>query len=106
MQLPPVKFRNIKVESEDNIAIVSLNRPAKRNALNAETIEELISIFSVLPRSGAKAAVLRAEGDHFSAGLDLIEHLLNSLLIRRRPLARIRKIHTGNNIHRRRGYAR
>ncbi len=74
MQLPPVKFRNIKVESEDNIAIVSLNRPAKRNALNAETIEELISIFSVLPRSGAKAAVLRAEGDHFSAGLDLIEH--------------------------------
>ena len=74
MQLPTISFKNINVEADDNIAIVSLNRPAKRNALNVETIGELISIFSSLPRCGAKAVVLRAEGEHFSAGLDLIEH--------------------------------
>ena len=74
IKLPAINFKNINVEADDNIAIVSLNRPTKRNALNAETIEELISIFSALPRCGAKAVVLRAEGEHFSAGLDLVEH--------------------------------
>ena len=58
----------------DGIATVTLSRPSKRNALDADTIEELIDIFSLLPRIGARAAVLRAQGDHFCAGLDLVEH--------------------------------
>jgi enoyl-CoA hydratase/carnithine racemase len=74
MQLPVFKFKNIIVEADTNIAIISLNRAQKRNALNIETIEELISFFSELPNLGVKAVVLRAEGEHFSAGLDLIEH--------------------------------
>ena len=59
---------------QDGIATVTLNRPAKRNALNAETIEELVTLFSALPTSGVRAVVLRAEGPHFCAGLDLVEH--------------------------------
>ena len=74
MQLPSLNLNNLKLEADDEIAIVTLNRPAKRNALNAETIEELIAVFSAMPRTGARAVVLRAEGDHFSAGLDLVEH--------------------------------
>jgi len=62
------------MDTDGEIAIVSLNRAAKRNALNAETIEELIDVFAAMPRTGARAVVLRAEGDHFSAGLDLVEH--------------------------------
>ncbi len=58
----------------DGIATVTLNRPAKRNALDAGTIEELVSLFSALPRSGVRAVVLNAKGDHFCAGLDLVEH--------------------------------
>ena len=74
MQLPSLELNNLTLDTDGEIAIVSLNRPAKRNALNAETIEELISVFSAMPRTGARAVVLRAEGDHFSAGLDLVEH--------------------------------
>ena len=59
---------------ESGIVQVVLSRAKKRNALNAQTIEELIEVFSKLPRMGARAIVLRAEGDHFCAGLDLIEH--------------------------------
>jgi enoyl-CoA hydratase/carnithine racemase len=59
---------------EQGITTVTLNRASKRNALNAETIEELIEVFSKLPRMGARAVVLRAEGTHFCAGLDLVEH--------------------------------
>lgn len=59
----------------DGIARVTLNRPEKRNALNAATVEELVTLFSALPRTGVRAVVLRAEGTHFCAGLDLVEHL-------------------------------
>lgn len=58
----------------EGIATVSLNRPAKRNALDIATIEELAAVFTVLPRAGVRACVLRGEGAHFSAGLDLVEH--------------------------------
>lgn len=67
-------LENLQIEMEENVALVTLNRPDKRNALNAATIEELIALFSVAPRSGVGAIVLKAAGDHFCAGLDLIEH--------------------------------
>lgn len=67
--------KNIVLRRDGPVAVIRLARPAKRNALDAATIEELIDIFSALPRSGLRAAVLCSEGDHFSAGLDLIEHL-------------------------------
>ena len=58
----------------DGIATLTLDRAAKRNALNAATIDELIDIFTVVPRAGVRAVVLRAEGTHFCAGLELVEH--------------------------------
>ncbi|MBT8414328.1 MAG: crotonase/enoyl-CoA hydratase family protein [Boseongicola sp.] len=53
---------------------VTLNRPQKRNALDLATIEELVTFFTVAPRAGVRAVVLSGSGDHFCAGLDLIEH--------------------------------
>ena len=38
-------------------------------------VEELITLFDAAPRAGVSAVVLRAEGPHFCAGLDLVEHL-------------------------------
>jgi enoyl-CoA hydratase/carnithine racemase len=68
-------LKNIRLTAEaDGVVEVTLARGSKRNALNAETIEELIDIFSRLPRMGARAVILSGEGDHFSAGLDLVEH--------------------------------
>lgn len=69
------RFENLAVEShEDGVWVVTLNRPNKRNALNAETVEELVDFFSVAPRAGVRAVVLAGSGDHFCAGLDLVEH--------------------------------
>ncbi|MDR9486124.1 MAG: crotonase/enoyl-CoA hydratase family protein [Sediminimonas sp.] len=73
--LKDLALENLRLEmDEDGIAVVTLARAAKRNALNAETVEELIEVFSRLPRAGARAVVLRADGTHFCAGLDLVEH--------------------------------
>ncbi|HEC71727.1 MAG TPA: enoyl-CoA hydratase, partial [Roseobacter sp.] len=68
-------YRNLAIEAhDDGVWVVTLNRPSKRNALDIETIEELVSFFSLAPRAGVRAVVLAGAGTHFCAGLDLIEH--------------------------------
>ncbi|MEZ5798602.1 MAG: crotonase/enoyl-CoA hydratase family protein [Paracoccaceae bacterium] len=66
---------NIRLEPQgDGVLVATLDRAAKRNALDAATVEELILLFSAAPRAGVRAVVLAAEGAHFCAGLDLVEH--------------------------------
>ncbi|MEO0939452.1 MAG: crotonase/enoyl-CoA hydratase family protein [Pseudomonadota bacterium] len=75
MSLTDYNLSNLTLTADDaGVVEVTLSRPTKRNALNAATVEELIAVFSTLPRRGARAVVLAAEGDHFCAGLDLVEH--------------------------------
>jgi enoyl-CoA hydratase/carnithine racemase len=64
--------RVVSTKIENEIAIVRLNRPAKRNALNDRAILELEETFRSLP-GAVKAAVIHGAGEHFSAGLDLSE---------------------------------
>lgn len=54
------------------VAIVRLRRPAKRNALNDSLVLSIRQLFETLPE-GVRAVVLDGEGDHFCAGLDLSE---------------------------------
>ena len=63
---------NLDFEMRGPVAVIRLNRPAKRNALGDALILALRKLFETLPVE-AKAAVLHGEGDHFCAGLDLSE---------------------------------
>jgi (methylthio)acryloyl-CoA hydratase len=75
MDLSALGLRNIRLDDAgDGVLVATLNRPAKRNALNAESVDELVRLFDTVPRAGVRAVVLAAEGDHFCAGLDLVEH--------------------------------
>jgi (methylthio)acryloyl-CoA hydratase len=74
MDIEKLDLANLDVTVDDAIIVVRLNRPQKRNALDIATIEAFVTLFNALPRSGARAVVLTAAGDHFSAGLDLVEH--------------------------------
>jgi enoyl-CoA hydratase/carnithine racemase len=62
----------LHLEVQDDVAVVRLSRPKKRNALDDATVLALEAFFGD-PPAGVKAVVLDAEGDHFSAGLDLSE---------------------------------
>jgi enoyl-CoA hydratase/carnithine racemase len=62
----------LSVEVSGKIAILSLNRPAKRNALNDETIRGLRRFFEEVG-ADIEVVVLQGAGDHFCAGLDLSE---------------------------------
>lgn len=66
--LPP----SLLARRQDAVAVLSLNRPAKRNALDDETILGIERFVTGLPED-IGCVVLTAEGDHFSAGLDLSE---------------------------------
>lgn len=71
----PDSYERLWISARDNgLYVVSLNRPSKRNALDVATIEELIRFFSGARMAGVKAVLLAGEGDHFCAGLDLVEH--------------------------------
>ena len=71
----PNTYQNLALsERENGLFVLTLNRPSKRNALDTVTIEELIRFFSGARMAGVKAVVLAGEGDHFCAGLDLVEH--------------------------------
>jgi enoyl-CoA hydratase/carnithine racemase len=65
-ELPP----SLAYRRDGDVAILELNRAAKRNALDDETVLGLEQFVSA-PPAGAGAIVLCAAGDHFSAGLDL-----------------------------------
>lgn len=60
------------LERSGEAAILTLNRPEKRNALDDATIVA-IGAFFARPPSWARVVVLAATGTHFSAGLDLSE---------------------------------
>jgi enoyl-CoA hydratase/carnithine racemase len=63
---------DIQLEIDGDVAIVRLNRAAKRNALSDSLILGVRATFENLPKS-VRAAVLDGAGDHFCAGLDLSE---------------------------------
>ena len=60
-------------ERRDKIAVVTLNRPQKRNALSEALWQSLKDTFETMSPD-IRAVVLRGAGPHFCAGLDLSEH--------------------------------
>jgi enoyl-CoA hydratase/carnithine racemase len=60
-------------EMREDVALIGLNRPAKRNAINDAVIDALEAIVR-LAQANARVGVIFGHGDHFCAGLDLSEH--------------------------------
>jgi methylglutaconyl-CoA hydratase len=59
-------------EKRDRLGIITLNRPEKRNALNASVVNELKGTLDDFEQDDeVKIVILRANGSVFSAGADL-----------------------------------
>src|SRR5271166_3922578 len=72
--MTPAKYQNILFDIEGQIAIVTLNRPQRRNALSLELMMELIECFTEIGRDRTlRVVLLRAAGKVFSSGHDLSE---------------------------------
>jgi len=70
-----MNFENILVSQENGLAIITINRPKKLNALNKATIEELHNAFESLENSDSvKVIVITGSGEKaFVAGADISE---------------------------------
>jgi enoyl-CoA hydratase len=68
-------MENILIEKQDNIAVVTINRPTKLNALNKATIQELHDGFNALHEDKTvKAIIITGSGEKaFVAGADIAE---------------------------------
>ncbi|WP_280541194.1 p-hydroxycinnamoyl CoA hydratase/lyase [Chromohalobacter sp. 11-W] len=69
------RWQTVKVDVEDGIAWVALNRPDKRNAMSPTLNREMIDVLETLELDqDAHVLVLTGEGEAFSAGMDLKEY--------------------------------
>ncbi len=67
-------YEHILTAVDDGIATITMNRPARRNALSAAHVAELIDAVGVCGRGGAaRVVILAGNGPAFCAGHDLGE---------------------------------
>ncbi len=78
-QAPPSpagqNWTTVRIDFDDGIAWVTLNRPEKKNALSPTLNREMLSVLDALevdPR--CKVLVLTGAGESFSSGMDLKEY--------------------------------
>jgi enoyl-CoA hydratase len=65
-------YQNFLVDRDDKIAVVTLNRPEKRNPINEEMLSEFEQIvLSLRDDAGSRAVILTGTGNSFCAGADL-----------------------------------
>lgn len=66
-----MNYSTIQLSSEAQVAIITLNRPDKRNAISYELIDELLAALGEVAASSALVLVLTGAGKAFCSGMDL-----------------------------------
>ncbi len=66
-----MELKTIVYSEQDGIAVITLNRPDKRNAVSFELVEELMRALDQAERSSAQVGIITGAGKAFCAGLDL-----------------------------------
>ncbi|MCX8123507.1 MAG: crotonase/enoyl-CoA hydratase family protein [Spirochaetes bacterium] len=66
--------QKITVEKKGHLLLIGLNRPEKRNAFDVDMYWDLAKAYGTLDADDdLRCGVLFAHGDHFTAGLDLVQ---------------------------------
>lgn len=69
-----MNYQNLTYETEGTIAVVTLNRPQRRNALSLDLMLEMIDCLAAIGRNAdVRAVILAAAGKVFCSGHDLSE---------------------------------
>lgn len=67
-------FERITTEVKGHVLLIGLNRPEKLNAADLQMLQELSLAYAMLENdSNLRAGLVFANGDHFTAGLDLAD---------------------------------
>jgi len=64
--------RHIKLEKKGRVAVITMNRPEKRNALNSEVRQELYNVLKRIDSDeNIRSAIITGAGEAFIAGADI-----------------------------------
>ena len=67
-------LETVTLERDGFVLVMGLNRPAKRNAFTLAMLQDLSRAYALLERDDTlRVGVLIAHGEHFTAGLDLVD---------------------------------
>lgn len=67
-----MSYSTLKLSLEANLALLTLSRPEKRNALSPQLIEELLAALDAVETANAmRVLIVTGEGPAFCAGMDL-----------------------------------
>ena len=64
-------YQNIRIEHEESLSWIVLDRPEQANALSTEMLDEISDALERLKTEGAKVLAFRGEGKGFCSGYDL-----------------------------------
>jgi len=89
-------FENIKLEYDGAIAVLTINRPEKRNAVTNATVEEIDRALSEIERNdGTRVLILTGAGDKaFVAGADITELARRDTMLGRTETRRRQEVYT------------
>ena len=77
LSLEGLVFQATKIDIDENVLTITLNRPEKKNALNNVMMNEICYALSYAKQERMiRVVVIAAEGDVFCAGADLRSCLL------------------------------
>jgi enoyl-CoA hydratase/carnithine racemase len=72
-------YETILVDRKNDVVIVTLNRPHKKNAMNPKLHHEMVELLGALRYDkDLRVLVITGKGDSFSAGEDLKEFFLRA----------------------------
>jgi methylglutaconyl-CoA hydratase len=66
-------YQTLKLEYDGALAVITLARPDKRNAISTQMIEDLLASLGEVQSSSARVGILTGEGKAFCSGMDLDE---------------------------------
>jgi methylglutaconyl-CoA hydratase len=66
-----MNYETLFVESTEQVATITFNRPDKRNAITTQMIAELQAVLDALEKTQTRVVILTGNGKAFCAGIDL-----------------------------------
>lgn len=66
-----MSYQTLLLETTNQVATITLNRPDKRNAISTQMIEELLAALQEIETGAARVAIVTGSGKAFCAGMDL-----------------------------------
>ncbi len=68
----PEPEATVLLDRRDAIAVITLNRPERRNGVTVEMCRAVYEVVQAVAASDARVAILRGSGEHFCVGADIV----------------------------------